>query len=89
MNAAQCRAARALLSWTQPQLAEAAGIGLSTVVDFEKERRAVSTDAVGKMEAALEGAGVELIEENGTSAGGGAGVRMREARPLAGAAGSS
>lgn len=68
MNAAQSRAARALLDWTQPRLAEAAGIGLSTVVDFEKERRAVSAEAVGKMAAALQAAGIEFT--NGGKPGG-------------------
>ncbi|MQX09226.1 XRE family transcriptional regulator [Sinorhizobium fredii] len=71
MKPSQCRAARALLDWTQPQLATAAGLGLSTVVDFEKERRAVSAEATAAMRAALEAAGIEFI--NGT------GVKM--ARP--------
>lgn len=31
-----CRAARALLDITQPELAEAAGLGLSTIIDLEK-----------------------------------------------------
>jgi len=57
---------------TQPALADAAGLGLSTVVDFEKARRNVSTEALGRMRAALEAAGVEFIPENG----GGAGVRL-------------
>ncbi|MDN3574548.1 helix-turn-helix domain-containing protein [Methylobacterium longum] len=68
MNAAQCRAARALLDWTQPRLAEAAGIGLSTVVDFEKGRRAVSAEAIGKMSTALREAGIEFT--NGGDPGG-------------------
>lgn len=68
MNAAQCRAARALLDWTQPRLAEAAGVGLSTVVDFEKERRAVSAEALGKVAAALQAAGIEFT--NGGKPGG-------------------
>jgi DNA-binding transcriptional regulator YiaG len=59
---------------TQPQLAAAAKVGLSTVVDFERGRRAVSDEAVGKMLQALEAAGVEFIDENG----GGVGVRMRK-----------
>ena len=45
MTPAQCRAARALLNWTQPKLANEAGFGLSTIVDYEKERRLVSTAA--------------------------------------------
>jgi transcriptional regulator with XRE-family HTH domain len=74
MSSSQCRGARALIDMTQPQLAAAAIIGLSTVVDFERERRAVSDEAIGKMRRALETAGVEFIDENG----GGAGVRLRE-----------
>jgi tRNA(Phe) wybutosine-synthesizing methylase Tyw3 len=59
---------------TQPELATAAGFGLSTIVDFEKERRVVSIAAQEGMREALERAGVELIPENG----GGAGVRLRK-----------
>lgn len=39
-------------------MAELASVGLSTVVDFERARRAVSDEAVGKIRAALEEAGV-------------------------------
>ena len=53
----QCRAARALLDITQPELAGAAGLGLSTIVDFEKSRRDVSRAAVLSMQRALEKAG--------------------------------
>ena len=74
MSPAQCRGARAVLEMTQPQLAAAAGVGLSTVVDFERERRSVSEDAVEKMQRALEAAGIEFIEENG----GGPGLRLRK-----------
>lgn len=74
MTPAQCRAARALIGMTQPELAAAAGFGLSTVVDFERERRVVSTTAQARMMEALEEAGVEFIAENG----GGVGVRMKE-----------
>ncbi len=63
-----------MLDMTQPQLATAAKIGLSTVVDFERERRTVSDDAIGKMQRALECAGVQFIDENG----GGQGVRLRK-----------
>jgi transcriptional regulator with XRE-family HTH domain len=56
---------RALLDMTQPQLAELAGLALSTVVDFEKERRQVSVAAVAAIQRALRRAGVEFIDENG------------------------
>ncbi len=74
MTPAQSRAARGLLSMTQTALAEASGLGQSTVIDFEKERRVVSERAVSAIREALEAAGVQFIEENG----GGAGVRLRE-----------
>nr|WP_174769559.1 transcriptional regulator [Blastochloris tepida] len=74
MTPAQCRAARALIEWTQPRLAEAAKLGLSTVVDFEKSRRSVSEDAIAAIRLALEGAGIEFIPENG----GGPGVRLQK-----------
>lgn len=74
ISPSQCRGARALLNMTQPQLASAANVGLSTVVDFERERRSVSAEAVGKMQVALEMAGIVFISENG----GGPGVRLRK-----------
>lgn len=74
MTPAQCRAARALIGMTQPELATAAGFGLSTIVDFERERRLVSTAVQISMKEALEKAGVEFIAENG----GGPGVRLKK-----------
>jgi len=74
MTPAQCRSARALLEMTQPELADESGLGLSTIVDFEKRRRQVSDDAIKAMRHALERAGVDFIEENG----GGPGVRLRK-----------
>jgi hypothetical protein len=59
---------------TQPALATLAKIGLSTVVDFERERRVVSEEATEKMRHALAASGVEFIDENG----GGPGVRLRK-----------
>jgi predicted transcriptional regulator len=74
MTPAQCRAGRALLEITQTQLAAAAGLGLSTVVDYEKKRRQVSAESVESMFQALIDAGVDFIDENG----GGPGVRLRK-----------
>ena len=74
MTPSQCRAARALIGMTQPHLALNAGVGLSTVVDFEKNRRSVSADVSAAIQSALEAAGVDFIAENG----GGAGVRLKK-----------
>ena len=85
ITAAQCRGARGLLDMTQPDLARAAGLGLSTIVDFERSRRDVSQAANAAIRGALETAGIEFIDENG----GGAGVRFRRpARPKKGKGGS-
>ncbi len=70
----QCRAGRALLDWPQPELAKAAGLGVSTVIDFERERRKVSVDAIAAMRAALVSGGIELT--NGSDPG----VKVRKAR---------
>jgi transcriptional regulator with XRE-family HTH domain len=70
----QCKAARALLELTQGELATAANLGLSTIVDFEKKRRQVSIAAIQAIREALVAHGVELIDENG----GGPGVRLRK-----------
>lgn len=73
---AQCRAARGLIAWSQRDLAEAAGIGIVTVHQFEaasSEPRRATLDVVKR---AFENAGVEFIDENG----GGAGVRLRDRR---------
>ena len=72
MSPMQCRAARALLDWTQPDLAEASGLSLTTVVDYESGRRRVSTEAADRMRAALEAAGIEFT--NGKRPG----VRMNK-----------
>ena len=74
MTPAQARAARALIGMTQGTLAEAAGVSLSTVVDFERERRVVAERSAAAIRAALEAAGVIFIDANGD----GAGVRLRK-----------
>lgn len=74
ISSAQCRAGRALLEITQTQLATAAGLGLSTVVDFENRRRQVAPESINSIRLALIRSGVEFIDENG----GGPGVRLRK-----------
>ena len=62
MTPAQCRAARALLHLNQSELATLSGLGLSTVVDFERERRPVSQEAIALLQNALERAGILFRE---------------------------
>lgn len=74
MTPEQTRAGRALLDLSQTSLAELAGVSLSTIVDFERSRRAVSDSAVAAIRAALEAAGVVFLPENGN----GPGVALRK-----------
>jgi hypothetical protein len=75
IEAAQVRAARALLDWPRAKLAESAGIPLSIVERFEAGAPGeVAEEAVDKIRAALEAAGIAFIPKNG----GGAGVRLRK-----------
>ena len=69
MTPAQCRAARGMIGLSQSALAERAGLGLSTIVDFERERRIVSDQAIAAMQVALEAAGVVFLPGNGAGPG--------------------
>lgn len=75
---AQIRAGRALLDWSQAQLAEAAGIGLSTVKAFESSRPGKELAAAGPMRVALEREGVVFLPGGEKD---GPGVRLVGARP--------
>jgi transcriptional regulator with XRE-family HTH domain len=73
----QLRAARALLGWSQAELALRAGLSVPTIKRLEGGFGPhVSDEARAKLKKAIEAAGVEFIEENG----GGAGVRFRKAK---------
>jgi transcriptional regulator with XRE-family HTH domain len=74
ISAAQCRAARSLLDWTQDQLAENAQVARPTIADFERNVRTPMRNNLVSIISALEAAGVEFIPENGE----GAGVRFRK-----------
>jgi DNA-binding transcriptional regulator YiaG len=67
MTPEQCRAARGWLDWSQHDLADAAHVSLSTVRDFEKERRVPIANNLAAMKAALEAHGIEFVENDETS----------------------
>lgn len=69
----QCRAARALLRWTQKQLAAAADLETRTVALFETGDRDATPETRDKMRRALQDAGIKFIAKNG----GGEGVRLK------------
>jgi transcriptional regulator with XRE-family HTH domain len=76
LTSAQCRAARALIEWSQAQLSQSASIDIQTVSDFEKRVRKPDETTRRRLRATLEAAGVVFIAENG----GGAGARLKFSR---------
>jgi len=75
MTPAQCRAARALLDWSQQQLAEASKIGNATIRNFESGKSTPQYATLALLRMTLEAAGVIFVPENGE----GPGVRLRKA----------
>jgi transcriptional regulator with XRE-family HTH domain len=79
ITAAQLRAARALLGIGQRALAAAAGLSVPTIQRMEASPDVVrgNVDSLMKLIAALDEAGIELINPGAASAGGGRGVRLK------------
>jgi transcriptional regulator with XRE-family HTH domain len=83
----QVRAARALLGWTQEELADRAGLGLSTVRLIERgephpseAKRGLSIDPenVATLLGAFEAAGIEFLAPGAAIEVGGEGVRLKQ-----------
>jgi transcriptional regulator with XRE-family HTH domain len=74
VSAAQCRAARGLLDWSQQELADRAGLGIVTIRQIEADITDPRRATLVVLKQAFERAGVEFIDENG----GGPGVRIRK-----------
>lgn len=70
MDSAQCRAARALLDWSQSDLMAHCGASQKTITDFERGLTKPYRRTLDAMVAAFEAAGIEFINR---------GVRMRAA----------
>ncbi len=75
--AAQLRAARGLVGWSQSQLASISGVGLSTVRRMETSEGGLrgTAENVWKVQNALERAGVVFTDQNEES---GPGVKLRD-----------
>ena len=80
LSTRQIKAARALLGWSQTELAERSGVSEPTIARLESIDGELGgrEDTHKKIRAAIEQAGVEFIDENG----GGRGVRLRKGRRL-------
>ena len=72
----QLKAARALIGWSQEELAANAEVSLPTIKRLEAAEGLLAgrQTTVHKIQTALEKAGIEFIDENG----GGLGVRLRK-----------
>jgi len=79
LTAAQIRAARALLDWTQPKLAEKTKLSVPTIRRMESSRGPSASTAanVEAVRRALEEAGVVFLDPREMKTGG-AGVRLRK-----------
>jgi transcriptional regulator with XRE-family HTH domain len=76
ITVAQLRAARALLGWSQTELAKSSGVAIATIKRMEGARGLPKTavENVWKIQQALQDAGVIFIDENDE----GPGVRLRK-----------
>jgi transcriptional regulator with XRE-family HTH domain len=61
LTAEQCRGARAMLGWSQDDLAKAAFVGRQTVADFERGARMPIANNLASMRQAFERAGIEFL----------------------------
>ena len=79
ISSQQLRAARALLGMDQRALAQASRLSLPTIQRMEASDGVIrgNVESLMKLIAALERAGLELINEGAISEQGGRGVRLR------------
>lgn len=63
----QSKAARSLLGWTQKELAENAGVGISTVVDFESSKRVPIKNNLVAIRTAFERGSIDFIGKSGVN----------------------
>lgn len=63
ISSAQCRAARALLEWTQQDLADAAQVSRATIRDFELDKHDCHRSTEALIRQALEGLGIRFVRD--------------------------
>ena len=79
ITAAQLRAARMLLGIDQRRLAEQSGLSVPTIQRMEASETMVrgNVDSLVKLIAALDAAGIEIIDDGAVSQAQGRGVRLK------------
>jgi predicted transcriptional regulator len=78
LSTRQLKAARAMLAWSQEDLATRSGVSYPTIARIEAVDGPIGgrADTVERLRKALESAGVIFVEENGH----GPGVRLRKGK---------
>lgn len=69
ITADQVRAARALLGISQTELHKISEVSLTSIQDFEANRRKTTRVNINAIKSALEKSGIQFIDENGAGAG--------------------
>ncbi|MCY1325946.1 helix-turn-helix protein [compost metagenome] len=81
LTADMIRAARALLGWSQIELARRSGVSQKALSDFERNKRPLTAYTSGKLREVIEASNVQFIAENDKrNELIGAGVRWRSDR---------
>ena len=75
LSPAQCRAARALLNWSQEDLVVRSKITKKTIADFERGATQPRAQTLAQITQAFQAAGIEFLN------GKGPGVRLRGKPP--------
>ncbi|CDX24410.1 Transcriptional regulator, XRE family (modular protein) [Mesorhizobium plurifarium] len=76
ISPAQCRAARALLHWSQRDLTERSGVAMRTIADFERSARTPFERTLRDIQEAFEAGGIMFLAGDNVA---GEGVRRRHA----------
>jgi len=79
LTGAQIRAARALIGWTQTQLAKAAGVSALSIKNIEAGKTDPKSSTLNAIQSAFEKQNVVFLDA-GDTRNGGAGVRMKTTR---------
>jgi predicted transcriptional regulator len=74
---AQIRAARALIGWTQADLAQASGVSQVAIKNIERGSTDPRLSTINSIETAFDQAGVILLDP-GDTRDGGTGVRLKD-----------
>ena len=61
ISPAECRAARALLNWSQEELVARAGVSKKTIADFERGATQPRAQTLAQIAQAFEAAGIEFL----------------------------